>query len=34
MSIPPRIAKEKQKLDKEQLEGLFINQNPKNFRHF
>ena len=34
MSIPPRIAKEKQKLDKEPVEGLFIYQNPKNYRHF
>ena len=32
--IPPRILKEKSKLDKEPVEGLFINQNPKNFRHF
>ena len=32
--IPPRILKEKQKLDREPVEGMLIISDPNNIRHY
>eukprot|EP01015_Nassula_variabilis_P001367 TRINITY_DN1073_c0_g1_i9.p1 TRINITY_DN1073_c0_g1~~TRINITY_DN1073_c0_g1_i9.p1 ORF type:complete len:108 (-),score=25.92 TRINITY_DN1073_c0_g1_i9:63-386(-) len=34
MSVPPRITKEIQKLQSEKVQGIDVEVNPSNIRHF